>query len=174
MNTYCSFARSQPKNNLHRIHHDTEHGRYPKSDDDLFKRFNLEIMQAGLSFTVALSKKKKTYELFGSIKRTAQYKQQDIQKFLEDKEIVRNKIKIQSIIFNAKKILELQKEHGSFKSWLDKHQNNDLNQWISLFKKNFKFTGKEIVNEFLMSTRYLKGAHDKNCEIEKKIIEKHL
>ena len=44
-------------------------------------------------------------------------------------------------------------------------------EWVKLFKKTFRFTGGEIVNEFLMSTGYLQGAHEPGCPIYKKILK---
>jgi len=51
-------------------------------------------------------------------------------------------------------------------------QNHPLSEkeWVKLFKKNFKFTGKEITKEFLMSNGYIEGAHEKNCPIYLKTI----
>ena len=72
-------------------------------------------------------------------------------------------------IVNAQKILELKKDFGSFKGWIDAHHPLTKEEWIKLFKKTFKFTGGEIVNEFLMSTGYLPGAHDADCPIYKKV-----
>jgi DNA-3-methyladenine glycosylase I len=59
----------------------------------------------------------------------------------------------------------LKQEYGSFKSWIDAHHPLTKEQWVKLFKKTFKFTGGEIVNEFLMSTGYLPGAHDADCPV---------
>ena len=71
-------------------------------------------------------------------------------------------------IENAKTILRLQKEFGSFEEWLDHHHPLNKDEWVLLFKKTFKFTGGEIVNEFLMSCGYLPGAHEESCKIYKK------
>jgi len=48
---------------------------------------------------------------------------------------------------------------------------NSLKDWTKLFKKKFKFTGGEIVNEFLMSTGYLPGAHSPECPVYNKIMK---
>jgi len=79
--------------------------------------------------------------------------------------IIRNVLKIRSIIHNAQQIEQLQQENGSFKQWLELQNAKNLEEWIKIFKKKFKFVGKEIVNEFLMSIGILKGAHDENCPI---------
>ena len=59
----------------------------------------------------------------------------------------------------------MHKKFGSFKNWLDSQKFIELKGWTKLFKDTFKFTGGEIVNEFLMSTNYLPGAHDIDCPI---------
>jgi DNA-3-methyladenine glycosylase I len=59
--------------------------------------------------------------------------------------------------------LQIQKEFGSFKKWLDHHHPKTKEEWVKLFKTTFRFTGGEIVNEFLMSTGYLQGAHIESC-----------
>ena len=84
---------------------------------------------------------------------------------MRDKSIIRNKLKINAIIFNANKIIDLQKQYGSFKKWLNMQNHTDLKEWCQLFKKYFKFTGYEITKEFLISTGQLKGAHSKSCPI---------
>ena len=53
-----------------------------------------------------------------------------------------------------KQFLQLQKEFKSFKNWLDHHHPKTKDEWTKLFKQTFRFTGGEIVNEFLMSTGY--------------------
>lgn len=80
-------------------------------------------------------------------------------------------MKINAAIHNAQVIVELQNQFGSFKNWLDAHHPKTKEEWVKIFKKTFKFTGGEIVNEFLMSTGYLAGAHDLNCPIHGKVLE---
>lgn len=159
--------------NVHKHYHDKEYG-FPLADDDeLFARLVLEINQAGLSWTTILNKKDnffKAYDNF-SIKKVAKYNQKKIDALLNDAGIIRNRLKVNAAIENAKKILEIQKEHGSFKKWLDKNHPLTKEEWVKLFKKHFRFTGGEIVNEFLMSTGYLPGAHAEDCPVYKKIIK---
>lgn len=106
----------------------------------------------------------KAYHKF-SIKKVASYKDSDRVRLLADAGIIRNRLKVDAAIHNASVILGLQKEYGSFKSWLDMHKGKSREEWTKLFKSTFKFTGGEIVNEFLMSTGYLLGAHVKGCKI---------
>ncbi len=91
-------------------------------------------------------------------------------KLLQDAGIIRNRLKIEATIHNAKQIKQIQKEHGSFKKWLDKNHPKAKEEWVKLFKATFRFTGGEIVNEFLMSTGYLPGAHTESCPIYKKVL----
>ncbi len=88
-----------------------------------------------------------------------------------DAGIIRNRLKIEATIDNAKKIKAIQKEFGSFKKWLDQHHPKTKEEWVKLFKQTFRFTGGEIVNEFLMSCGYLRGAHVESCPIYKKVMK---
>jgi DNA-3-methyladenine glycosylase I len=88
---------------------------------------------------------------------------------LSNPEIIRNRLKINAAIENAKKIIKIQEEFGSFNDWLAMNQPKTLEEWTKLFKKTFVFTGGEIVNEFLMSIGFLPGAHDEDCPIYKQI-----
>ncbi len=169
--TYCEFVKSLPPDDLHRIYHDTAYGFPLEDDNELFGRLVLEINQAGLSWTTILKKQanfRKAYNRF-SVKKVAAYGDEDRQRLLNDAGIIRNRLKINAAIHNAGVILELKKDYGSFKNWLDKHYPLSREEWTKLFKKTFTFTGGEIVNEFLMSTGYLPGAHTKNCPIYKKL-----
>jgi DNA-3-methyladenine glycosylase I len=74
-------------------------------------------------------------------------------------------------IENAKTILLLQQEYGSFEKWLQHHHPKTKEEWVKLFKKTFRFTGGEIVNEFLMSVGILPGAHATNCPVYKKVLK---
>jgi DNA-3-methyladenine glycosylase I len=133
----------------------------------------LEINQAGLSWTTILKKQenfRKAYNNF-NIKKVAGYQEKDVERLLNDAGIIRNRLKVNAAIENAKSIISLQKEYGSFKKWLDLHHPKSRNEWTLLFKKTFRFTGGEIVNEFLLSTGYLPGAHHEQCTIYKKIIK---
>jgi len=158
---------------LHKTYHDQHYGFPIENDDELFCRLILEINQAGLSWTTILKKQdtfRKAYSNF-DIKKVAAYKQKDIDRLLNDAGIIRNRLKVNAAIENAKTIIGLQKEFGSFKKWLDKNHPLSKAEWTKLFKKTFRFTGGEIVNEFLMSTGYLPGAHDESCGIYKKVIK---
>ena len=167
--SYCEYVKNLPEDNIHRVYHDTQYGFKIDSDNELFGRLILEINQAGLSWTTILNKQDNFRTAFSNfdIKRIADYGKSDISRLLANSGIIRNKLKINAVIFNARKIVELQKKYGSFKSWLKiKNDSNlSLTNWVALFKENFKFTGNEITKEFLTSTGYIKGAHIETCPI---------
>lgn len=99
------------------------------------------------------------------IETVASYGEEDRTRLLNDPRVIRNRLKVEAAIHNARKIQEIQISHGSFKSWLDAHHPRTKSEWVRLFGKTFKFTGGEIVNEFLMSTGYLPGAHEETCQV---------
>jgi DNA-3-methyladenine glycosylase I len=169
MTTYCQYVASHPEDMFNKTYHDTQYG-FPISDDNLlFERLVLEINQAGLSWITILKKAdnfRRAYDQF-DLARVAAYDEADRARLLADAGIIRNRLKVNAAIVNARKILELQKEFGSFKNWLDAHHPRHKDEWVKLFKQTFVFTGGEIVNEFLMSTGYLQGAHEETCPIYK-------
>ena len=171
MTSYCDYCISHPEDTYNRVYHDTQYG-FPIHDDNLlFERLILEINQAGLSWITILKKAenfRKAYHGF-DIARVAKYGEKDRARLLADPGIIRNRLKINAAIVNAQKIRELQKESGSFEKWLDMRHPLSKEEWTNLFKKTFVFTGGEIVNEFLMSTGYLAGAHDESCPIFKRV-----
>jgi len=171
MTTYCEYCNSNPSDTYNREYHDTQYG-FPLADDDLlFERLILEINQAGLSWITILKKAdnfRKAYRGF-DIDKVARFTEKDRARLLADAGIIRNRLKVNAAIENANRIRALRKEYGSFKSWLDAHHPLTKEEWTKLFKNTFVFTGGEIVKEFLLSTGYLPGAHDKDCPVFKKV-----
>ncbi|WP_031529460.1 DNA-3-methyladenine glycosylase I [Dyadobacter crusticola] len=172
--SYCNYINNNiselPDYLLNKEYHDNHYGFSIDDDDELFGRLLLEINQAGLSWTLMLRKQhsfRAAYDNF-SIEKVAAYDESDRERLMQDPGIVRNRLKINAAIVNARKILELRKDFGSFKGWIEANHPLTKEEWIKLFKKTFKFTGGEIVNEFLMSTGYLPGAHTPDCPIYKK------
>nr|HVY12119.1 DNA-3-methyladenine glycosylase I [Alphaproteobacteria bacterium] len=82
---------------------------------------------------------------------------------------IRNRLKINAIIENARVLQKLRKSHGGLAGFVAQHHPLTKKEWTKLFKKQFKFMGGEIVGEFLMSTGYLPGAHAPNCPVYKKL-----
>jgi DNA-3-methyladenine glycosylase I len=171
--TYCDFVANKGKDTIHKAYHDIEYG-FPIVDDNLlFARLVLEINQAGLSWETILKKKEHFFRAYDGfqIDKVAKYTEKKKAALLLDPGIIRNRLKVEAAIYNAGQILLLQKAHGSFQNWLDLHHPGSKEEWVKLFKTKFRFTGGEIVNEFLMSTGYLPGAHSETCPIYKKVIK---
>ena len=176
--SYCEFVQNKGKATVHQDYHDKEYG-FPIEDDNLlFARLVLEINQAGLSWETILKKKDNFFNAFDdfSIDKIARYSEKKKEKLMQNAGIIRNRLKIEATVHNAKCIKTIQKEYGSFKNWLDEHHlrmesygPKTKEEWVKLFKLTFRFTGGEIVNEFLMSTGYLPGAHAVHCAIYKKV-----
>jgi len=173
MTTYCEYCNTHPEDTFNKTYHNKQYG-FPLDDDNLlFERLNLEINQAGLSWITILKKAdnfRRAYDNF-DIDTIAAYDEFERARLLSDAGIIRNRLKVNAAIENAQRIQALRKEFGSFKGWLDAHHPLTNEEWTKLFKKNFKFVGSEIVNEFLMSTGYLPGAHDTDCPIYQIILK---
>lgn len=174
--SYCQAIEDMPpgdRKELHKRYHDQHYG-FPIHDDhELFGRLLMEINQAGLSWETILKKEdsfRKAYDQF-NIDKVAAYTEQDRERLMADAGIIRNRLKINAAIENAKTIQQLQREYGSFKKWLEHHHPKIKSEWIKTFKKTFRFTGGEIVNEFLMSIGFLPGAHAADCEIYQQILK---
>ncbi len=176
--SYCKAIESmQPEERrmLHKNYHDNHYGFPIHDDNELFGRLIMEINQAGLSWETILKKEgtfRKAYSNF-NIKKVAAYTDKDRERLLTDAGIIRNKLKVNAAIENAKTILSLQKQYGSFEKWLEAHHPKSKEEWVKLFKVTFRFTGGEIVNEFLMSIGYLPGAHVEACSVAKKILKQN-
>ncbi|PRY55563.1 DNA-3-methyladenine glycosylase I [Arcticibacter pallidicorallinus] len=172
--SYCNAIRSMPEDRqaIHKAYHDLQYGFPIHNDDELFCRLILEINQAGLSWETILKKQesfRKAYDNF-NISKVAAYTEADRGRLLSDPGIIRNRLKVNAAIENAKSVLILQREHGSFQNWLLGHHPKSKEEWVKLFKKTFKFTGGEIVNEFLLSIGILKGAHSEDCPVYKDVL----
>ena len=158
---------------LHKKYHDYYYGFPIHNDNELFCRLVMEINQAGLSWELILKKEptfRLAYDNF-NIDKVAAYTEDDRERLLADPGIIRNKLKVNAAIENARTIQQLQKEYGSFEKWLESHHPKTKEEWVKLFKKTFKFTGGEIVNEFLMSIGMLPGAHVSTCPIYNEVLK---
>ena len=168
--TYCEAAPGHPH---HGPYHDTEYG-FPSADDRvLFERLVLEINQAGLSWLTILKKRDAFRAAFDGfdIDRVAAYGEAERERLLADAGIIRNRLKVEAAIENARRIVALRVQYGSFHGWLRAHHPLSKAEWVRLFKRTFRFTGGEIVGEFLMSLGYLPGAHQPHCPVRAKLDE---
>ena len=135
---YCDYCNTNPEDTFNKNYHDTQYGFPLTNDDELFERLVLEINQAGLSWITILKKAdnfRKAYDKF-KIAKVAKYTEKDRARLLADAGIIRNRLKVNAAIVNAQRILELKKEYGSFKGWLDANHPLTKDEWTKLFKKN--------------------------------------
>lgn len=182
--TYCQTA---PGHLWHGPYHDREYGFPTVGDEALFERLALEINQAGLSWLTVLKKRAAFNDAFrGFVPAVvAAFDDEDRARLLANPGIIRNRLKVDAVIENARRIVALQQEHGSFGAWLDAQhrlsreapvqdrsgrQGWGRDDWTRLFRRQFKFMGGEIVGEFLMSTGYLPGAHSTDCPVYDRIL----
>jgi DNA-3-methyladenine glycosylase I len=166
---YCRLA---PGHEFHGPYHDGEYGFPARDDAALFERLALEINQAGLSWLTVLKKRTAFARAFAAydIDKVARFGARDIRRLLADPGIIRNRLKIAAVIDNARRVQAIRTSHGSFAQWLDAHHPRPKAAWVKLFKENFRFTGGEIVGEFLMSLGYLPGAHVRSCPVYDRVL----
>lgn len=164
-------------------YHDTEWGVPEHNDKKLFELLILEGAQAGLSWSTILKRGKTYRQAFDNFdpKLVSKYTQKDITRLLSDQGIIRNKLKVQSAINNAKQFLRIQKEFGSFDKYLwgfvdgkpikNKFKNHSeiptstvLSDKISkdLKKRGFSFVGTTIIYAYMQAVG-LVNDHTKNC-----------
>lgn len=174
MTTYCHVSAGHP---WHGPYHDQEYGvpldpAAADTESALFERLILEINQAGLSWLTVLKKRdafRAAYAGF-DVDRVAAFDADDVARLMADPGIIRNRLKIEAAIANARAIQGLRASHGGFAAWLAAHHPRAKADWVRLFKKTFRFTGGEIVGEFLMSLGYLPGAHaDADCPVGQRL-----
>jgi DNA-3-methyladenine glycosylase I len=168
MSWYCDVAPGHP---VHGPYHDQEYG-FPQTDERvLFERLTLEIFQAGLSWEITLKKRPGLVAAFDGFDpaRIAGYGESDVARLMADPAIIRNRRKIGATIENAKRLVALSAEYGSFAGWIASNHPKSKEEWVKLFKKTFVFMGGEVVGEFLMSIGYLPGAHRPDCPVQRKL-----
>jgi DNA-3-methyladenine glycosylase I len=168
-------------NPLYIEYHDKEWG-IPNFDDKyLFEMLLLESFQAGLSWECILNKRKyfkKAYENF-DIDKIINFDERKIKELLSNDKIIRNKLKINASINNAKIFKNIQNEYGSFYKYLltftknkilkeTNKTTNDLSDSISkdLIKRGMKFVGSTIIYSYLQATGFI-YSHEKECFMSK-------
>jgi DNA-3-methyladenine glycosylase I len=181
-----------PANNEKMIkYHDEEWGVPVHDDQLLFEHLALDGFQAGLSWQTILNKRENFRKAFANfnIAVVAAFDSQKVEELLQDAGIIRNRLKIEAAINNAKRILEVQKEFGSFDQYLWCFTNNrslhnhfrelselpastPLSDTISkdLRKRGFKFVGSTIVYAFMQAVGMVND-HLTFCFRYKEIIE---
>lgn len=116
MKNRCEWAKDEPNT----TYHDKEWGRPQHDDTKLFEFLILEGAQAGLSWTTILKRRdgyRRAFSNFDAFK-VSQYNKTHVEKLLQNESIIRNKLKINSAINNAKQFLKIQAEYGSFDNYL--------------------------------------------------------
>ena len=168
--TRCPWCEN---NDLYITYHDREWGVPVHDDNKHFEFLILEGVQAGLSWLIVLKKRenyRKAYDNFNPMK-IAKYDEKKIFQLLNNKGIIRNKLKIKASINNAKKFIDIQKEFGSFDNYIWSFVNNKpvINRWkkeseipsktylsdkISkdLKERGLKFVGSTIIYSHLQAT----------------------
>ncbi len=157
----CSWVGDDP---LYIEYHDKEWGIPLDDDDGLFERLTLEIFQAGLSWRLMLQKRpafKKAFADF-SIDRVAAFTEKDVARLLKDKGIIRNRLKIESTIENARRLEKIIEEHGSFANFIS-GLTGGLDELSKEFKGRFRFMGPKIAGSFFLSIGKLDEAHEPGC-----------
>lgn len=165
----CEWAGDDP---VYIAYHDTEWGRPLHDDRKLFEMLILEGMQAGLSWITILKKRenfRRAFDNFDPVK-VAGYGDKKIAALLTDEGIIRNRLKINAAVTNARAFLEIQREFGSFDSFIWSYVDNTpvinkpktlanvpvstpLSDRISrdLKKRGFKFVGSTIIYSFMQA-----------------------
>jgi DNA-3-methyladenine glycosylase I len=169
----AAYCRAAPGHPFHGPYHDEEYGFPARDDRVLFERLVLEINQAGLSWLTILMKRPAFTAAYAGfdIDKVAAFGASDRERLLGDAGIIRNRLKIDAAIENAKRLQAIRASHGSFAAWLDRHHPRSKPAWVKLFKETFRFTGGEIVGEFLLSLGYLPGAHQDWCPAYQKLLQ---
>lgn len=170
-------------------YHDTEWGVPLHNDRKLFEFLLLDSFQAGLSWSTILNKREHFRKAFDNFnpKRVAKYRRVDIKRLLTDEGIVRNRLKVNAAVSNARLFLEIQKEYGSFDSYVWKFVGGKprVGNWksfeqipatssesdalsINLKKRGFSFVGSTIIYAFMQASG-LANDHVASCFRYKKL-----
>jgi DNA-3-methyladenine glycosylase I len=164
-------------------HHDDEWGVPSHDDRHLFELLTLEGAQAGLSWSTILNKRAGYVKAFAGFdpEAVARFGPRDVERLMQDAGIVRNRLKIESTIANAPRVLEVQREHGSFAAYLwafvggkpivggfeslaELPSETDLSRALSkdLKKRGFRFVGPTVCYAFMQSVG-LVNDHTVDC-----------
>lgn len=166
-----------PKNELYIKYHDEEWGMPNFEENYLFEMLILESFQAGLSWECVLNKRESFKEAFDNfdLEKICYYDSRKINELLNNKKIIRNKLKIYASINNAKIFKEIQQEYKTFYNYLKTFTNNkiiyetdltnsELSDKISkdLKKRGMKFVGSTTIYSYLQAIGII-NSHDKKC-----------
>jgi DNA-3-methyladenine glycosylase I len=176
----CSWANNNP---LMIIYHDLEWGRVMHDDRLLFEFLILEGAQAGLSWQTVLNKRENYRKVFDNFdaKKIARYSKTKQETLLKNPGIIRNRLKVASVVINAQKFLEIQKEFGSFDRFIwqfvggkpIKHKIKSIKEIPTtsnesdamskeLKRRGFKFVGSTICYAFMQAVGMIDD-HEQAC-----------
>lgn len=180
MKPRCGWVTPDP---LYIDYHDQEWGVPVHDDRRWFEMLLLEGMQAGLSWITILKKRdhfRQALDGFDPV-RIAKYDNSDVERLLMDPGIIRNRLKLQAAVTNARAFLEVQKEFGTFDRYIWRFTGGEpiLNHWQSLEdvpattslsdelsrdlkKRGFKFVGSTICYAFMQATGMVND-HTSDC-----------
>ncbi len=175
---------------IYQNYHDNEWGRPEHDDRKLFEMLILEGMQAGLSWITVLKKRDDFRVAFDNFDyhKVAKYDELKVEELMNNKKIIRNRLKIKGSIINAQLFIKIIEEHGSFDNFIWKYVDNkpiinhfksmqdvpastELSDKISkdLKKMGFKFVGSTIIYAFMQATGMVND-HFTNCHVYKEMI----
>ena len=175
----CSWVNM--KNELYVEYHDKGWGIACHNDKNLFEMLILEIFQAGLSFECILNKRKNFEVEFDNfdIDKIVLYDSEKIEKSLKNAGIIRNRLKINAMINNAKVFKKIKNEYNSFSNYIWGFTNNktiietgktksDLSDLVSddLKKRGMKFVGSTIIYSYLQAIGVI-YSHDDGCYLNR-------
>lgn len=170
-----------PKNPKYIKYHDKEWGTLNFEEKYLYEMLILESFQAGLSWECVLNKREDFEKAFDNfdINKIIKYDDQKIEELLQNKKIIRNKLKIKATINNSKIFKQIQKEYGTFSKYLETFTKgkiiyeigkttSELSDKISkdLQKRKMKFVGSTIIYSYLQAIGII-NSHEKQCFLHK-------
>lgn len=168
------------KNDLYIDYHDNEWGVLRTDDEYLFEMLLLESFQAGLSWECILNKREYFKVAFDNFNYEiiSKYDSKKVEELMNNKNIIRNSLKIKAAIKNAKIFIEIKNEYKSFYNYLTTFTNNqifknlddnlkttnELSDIISndLYKKGMRFVGSTIIYSYLQAIGIIDD-HEINC-----------
>ena len=166
MKTRCAW----PKNPLAIAYHDKEWGVPVRNDRRLFESLILEGAQAGLSWDTILAKRanyRRAFDRF-DFNKVAKYTARDRRRLLADAGIVRHSGKIEAAIVNARAVLDVRKEHGSFSRYVWGFRDAEALS-KDLKKRGFRFVGPTTVYAFMQAVGMVND-HDENCFRRREVV----
>ena len=144
-----------PRNYLRDWYANTIWGKRLNRDDNLFEVMGLQVFQAGLTWQMILNKRDGFRSAFANwdIRTVADFGPSDIETLTNDPRIIRNRLKIQATVDNARTIIDIQNKYGSFCNWFyNIIEGTEYPALQKILRETFKFMGPEIARMWLMAS----------------------